>query len=286
VVAVAQTGAVRGDVGANVAEAGRILARAAADGVGLVVVPECHLTGYMFDSRAEVEAVAVSLDSPPVRALEDDCRRLGLHAIVGLIERDGGNVHNAAVLLGPGGMIGVHRKRHLPFIGADRFIDEPEEYRLPVFDTALGRIGIAIGYEIRFPEMIRTLALAGAELVALPTNWPVQSELLARHFAPVRAAENFVYLLVANRPDREGGADFLGASQIVDPRGEVVVGADRETVLLTAEADLELARTKRIVFDEGVFEFSPWRDRRPALYRLAAGEHEALTGGAPARARR
>ena len=115
---------------------------------------------------------------------------------------------------------------------------------------------------------MRTLTLGGAELIALPTNWPVQSALLASTFTKVRAAENFIYLLVSNRADREGDAVFLGHSQIVDPLGQVIADAERREGLLSADVDLARARDKTIVVKAGEFEVSPWKDRRPATYRL------------------
>jgi len=153
-------------------------------------------------------------------------------------------------------------------MGADKFVTVSEETEPQIFDTAVGRIGIAICYEIRFPEVMRTLALAGADLIALPTNWPVQANILADHFTRVRAAENFVYFLVANRGDSEEGVNFLGDSQIVNPLGEVLAKADSEEALLIAEVDLDRARDKTITFQKGEFEVSPWKDRRPAAYRL------------------
>jgi predicted amidohydrolase len=153
-------------------------------------------------------------------------------------------------------------------MGADRFATVSEETAPAVFDTALGRIGIAICYEIRFPEVMRTLALEGAELIALPTNWPVQASILADHFTRVRAAENFVYLLVSNRGDAEHGIDFLGDSQVVDPMGEVLAKAESEQDLLVVDVDLARSREKSITFTAGEFELSPWKDRRPAAYRI------------------
>jgi predicted amidohydrolase len=131
----------------------------------------------------------------------------------------------------------------------------------------VGRIGIAICYEIRFPEVIRTLALAGAELVVLPTAWPTQSSVLAEHFTRVRAAENFVYLLAANRPDVERGVQFLGRSSITGPMGERLTEAGPGAELIVAAVDPSRTHDKRIVVEEGVFEVSPWSDRRPALYK-------------------
>ena len=143
-----------------------------------------------------------------------------MEIVVGLLERRSKRFHNSAARIGPHGLAGIHRKRHLPYLGADRFVDEPEGGLRP-FNTSVGRLGIAICYEIRFPEVMRSLALAGSDFIALPTNWPIQSALLAEYFTRVRAAENFMYFLVASRADCEGGTELLGQSQIVDPLGEV-----------------------------------------------------------------
>jgi len=267
-VAVAQMRAELGDAARNVGLARAAMRRAAEGGATLVVMPECALSGYMHDSRAEVEAAAVSLDGPEIAALLADCARYALHCVVGLLERDDDHVFNAAALLGPSGIVGVHRKRHLPFLGADRFVDRSDDVEPSVFATPIGNVGIAICYEIRFPEAIRTLALAGADIVALPTNWAPASAMLANDFTRVRAAENFVWLLVANRCDRERDIAFMGASQIVDPRGVVVAhGADDEGVVC-AEVDVAAAREKSIIVRAGEFELFPWRDRRPDSYRL------------------
>ncbi|MCQ4633613.1 carbon-nitrogen hydrolase family protein [Shinella sp. CPCC 100929] len=95
-----------------------------------------------------------------------------MEVVVGFLERVGPKLDNVAAIIGPRGVTGIHRKRHLPFLGADRFV-------VSIFETAVGKVGVAICYEIRFPEVSRTLALAGADFIALPTNWPVQSVLLA-----------------------------------------------------------------------------------------------------------
>jgi len=276
-VAVAQLDAVFGDTKENGRRIERRLEAAAAAGAALVVFPECYLTGYVSDSRVETEQIAIERDGPELAAVAEACRNLRVHALVGYLEREGdeGNegdegdkVYNAVAIIGPDGPIGTYRKRHLPYMGADRFAESSEEIEPAVFDTAIGRIGVAICYEIRFPEVMRTLALAGADIIALPTNWPVQASILGDHFTRVRAAENFVYLLVSNRGDSERGTEFLGKSQIVDPLGEVVASADRGEALLVTSIDLQRARDKTITFQKGEFELSPWRDRRPESYRL------------------
>jgi predicted amidohydrolase len=147
------------------------LEEAAVQDAQLTVFPECAIPGYMFDSAEEAHPYAEEIPGPSTEAFERECRRLGVHAITGLIEHEGDTLYNAAILVGPDGLIGSYRKTHLPFLGVDRFVMPGDE--LKVFDTALGRIGLIICYDLRFPEVTRTLALQGADLVALPTNFPI-----------------------------------------------------------------------------------------------------------------
>ena len=267
-VAVAQLGSAKGDPRRNADAACDMIERAVAEGCALVVLPECCLTGYVFADRIALEAAALDVDSGEVARVIEACKTGAIHAVVGLFEKVRGAIYNTALLIGPDGIIGRHRKLHLPFLGGDRFADHPNGIDPSVFSTAIGVIGVAICYEIRFPEVIRTLVLSGAEIVALPTNWPNASHILADHFTPVRAAENFVYFLAANRNDAEEGTQFMGASQIVDPLGAVLTHAGRETGLFAADIDLALSRNKTIIFQSGEFEISPFKDRKPDAYRL------------------
>jgi predicted amidohydrolase len=265
VLAAAQMDVTMGDPGANIASASRFLAEAHELGAELVVFPECALTGYMLDSRADTLAAGLDINGPEVAAFLAQCASQNVHAVIGLLEREGDSVHNSAVLAGPDGLIGVHRKRHLPGMGADRFTDEPTNNDLPVFDTSIGRVGIMICYEIRFPEVARSMALRGADVIALPTNWPMESTILADQFTVVRAAENLVHLVVANRCDEERGMQFLGSSQIINSAGQVLAHAGRKESLVTASVDRDAARRKQISLREDV-QLLPWDDRRPASY--------------------
>jgi predicted amidohydrolase len=127
---------------------------------------------------------------------------------------------------------------------------------------------VGICYEIRFPEVTRTLTLAGAEIVALPTCFARASGMLAEDFTRVRAAENFVWFLSANRYDTEGWVEFMGRSRIIDPLGKVVADAGETAAVLTATIDLARARDKTLTFRLGEHSVAPWADRRPATYRL------------------
>ena len=240
------------------------LEEAAAAGAQLLVLPECAIPGYMFDSAEEALPHAEEIPGPTTKAFERECARLGVHAITGLLERDSDTLYNAAILVGPEGLIGSYRKTHLPFLGVDRFVTPGDEFK--VFDTALGRIGLIICYDLRFPEVTRTLALHGADMVALPTNFPMAAKLQCDVIAPARAAENRIYLLVANRVGKERWGEFCGWSQIVDPYGmRLAEAGETEEALLVADVEIEKARDKDYVVP-GEYELYLFGHRRPELY--------------------
>jgi 5-aminopentanamidase len=250
------------------------LEEAAAAGAELLVLPECAIPGYMFESAEEALPFAEEIPGPSSEALEHDCRRLGMHVVCGLLERDGDVLHNAAVLVGPDGLVGTYRKTHLPFLGVDRFVVPGEE--LAVYDTPLGRIGVEICYDLRFPEVTRTLALRGADLVAHPTNFPMAAKIQTELITVARAAENRVYLLTANRVGKERSGEFCGWSQIVDPYGKRLAEAgETEEALLVADVDLQKARDKDYVIP-GEYELYLFGHRRPELYGALVEEQSAV----------
>lgn len=250
------------------------LEEAAAAGAKLLVLPECAIPGYMFDSAEEALPFAEEIPGPSTEALERACRTLDVHAVCGLLERDGDALRNAAVLVGPDGLVGTYRKTHLPFLGVDRFVAPGDE--LPVYDTPLGRIGVEICYDLRFPEVTRALALRGAELVAHPTNFPMAAKIQTELITVARAAENRIYLLTANRVGKERWGEFCGWSQIVDPYGKRLAEAgETEEALLVADVDLEKARDKDYVVP-GEYELYLFGDRRPELYGALVEETQAV----------
>ena len=251
------------------------LEEAAAEGCSLVVLPECASSGYVFDSVEEASQVAEEIPGPFVDALEAACARLGVHCVSGMLERDGDVLRNAAVLVGPDGLVGRYRKTHLPFLGVDRFVRAGDE--LPVFDTSLGRIAIEICYDLRFPELTRALALQGAEIVAHPTNWPVEARSNADVLTRARAHENHAFLLTANRVGRERDAEFCGWSQVCDVWGNRLVEADEHSEgLLVAEIDPAEAREKDILPNPGRYEMRLFDHRRPDLYGSLVEERSAV----------
>jgi predicted amidohydrolase len=273
-VAVAQIDPQLGEKERNLATCIARMEEAAAAGARLLVLPECAIPGYMFDSGDEAVPFAEEIPGPSTEALEREAARLDLHVVCGLLERDGDSLRNAAVLIGPGGLIGTYRKTHLPFLGVDRFVVPGDA--LPVFETPLGRIGIEICYDLRFPEVTRTLALRGADIVAHPTNFPMAAQIQTELITVARAAENRIYLLTANRVGKERWAEFCGRSQIVDPYGVRVAETDEYAqTLLVGDVDLGKARDKDYVIP-GEYELYLFGHRRPELYGALVEETQAV----------
>jgi predicted amidohydrolase len=155
-------------------------------------------------------------------------------------------------------------KTHLPELGYDKFVRGGDA--LPVFDTEFGRVGILICFDLRHPEAARCLALAGADLIVLPTNWPDGAEMAAEHIALVRAAENKVFLATCDRVGTENGTHFIGLSKIIDPYGRVLASAGDSEAIIEADIDLSRARDKRNVIIPGKYEITIEESRRPQLY--------------------
>jgi 5-aminopentanamidase len=262
-VAVVQSAPRLGDLEGNLAACLSQLERAAAAGCDLVVFPECALSGYMFADAQATRRCAEPIPGPSTEALSAACARGGLHCVLGMLETRGELLHNTAVLIGPGGLVGRYRKSHIACIGADCFTS-PGDEPYAVHETPIGRIGLQICYDWRFPEITRVLALQGAEVIVHPTNSPVAARELADFITRARAAENAVFFITANRCGTERGTSFFGWSQIVDPHGRRVVQAGDEETVLTA--DLDLAREKTKEPHDGGYQVQLFGDRRPELY--------------------
>lgn len=245
---------------------------AAERGAQLIVFPECALTGYCFESKQEAMGIAEPIDSPSVNELVLWCSRRNRWLVIGTLERDGERLFNVALLIGSEGIVGVYRKVHLPCLGVDRFVDHGDQ-PFRVYETPVGRIGMHICYDSVFPEAARVMALDGAEILCLPTNWPEGARPVAELVPRVRALENRVYFVAANRIGEEGGFKFIGMSQIADPFGSWLAVADKLTeTLLIAEINLTEARRKRMVFVPGRYEVDRIGDRKPKFYEAICRE--------------
>ena len=269
-VAVVQTNPRLADKDRNLEAIEERISQAAEGGAQLAIFPECAVSGYLFDSLDEALEVAEPIPGPASGRIVEAAARQGIYAIVGMLERQGQRCFNSAVLAGPGGLEAVYRKTHTLFLGVDRFTT-PGDIPFRVHDLPFGRIGILICYDLRFPEPARLLALQGAQLIALPTNWPESSAIQPDVFSRARAAENRVFVLAADRVGEERGARFLGRSQIVAPSGAVLAEASTDkTEMIIQDLDPEEANIKNVVVRAGVHEMDCFADRRPELYAALA----------------
>jgi predicted amidohydrolase len=241
--------------------------RAVEQGARWVVFPECALTGYCFESREEAFEHAEDSAAESCQQVQAWCKELGIYVVYGYLEKDQGRLFNATNLVGPQGRIGGYRKTHLPFLGVDRFTD-PGTLGYEVFQAGELRIGMLICYDCSFPEPNRCLALAGADVIVLPTNWPPGSGCTAYFVPNTRALENNVYYMAINRVGTERGFDFIGHSKICDPSGSTLVEAAQEpkVEMLVTEVDPERARRKHLVRVPQQHEIDRFKDRRPDLY--------------------
>jgi predicted amidohydrolase len=261
-----------GEKEANLGTMERRAREAAGRGARLVVFPECALTGYCAEEAAEARSLAEPVPGPATDAMARLCRELGIFTIFGLIEEEGDGFFNSLAFIGPEGLAGeTYRKIHLPFLGLDRF-STPGDRPFQVRVTPLGRIGLNICYDAGFPESSRVLALQGADLIVLPTNWPEGAIGLAEHAIITRALENHVFYLAVNRVGEERGFKFIGRSRLVDPAGRTIFlgSPDREELLISG-IEPALSRRKRIEHIPGKYVIDRIGDRRPEFYGSIGG---------------
>lgn len=266
-VAVAQMHCMPGDVAANLGRIRALVDSAAADGAALVIVPETATTGYFIADR--LDRVAEPEDGPSAEALAAIAREHRVHLAAGFALADGGRFYDAQLLFGPDGRrLATYRKVHL--FAAERQWYAAGDEAL-VVETAIGRIGMSICYDLIFPDFIRTLADRGADLVINSTNWisdGFQREVwgwtgpMVEALARVRALENGVWLAMANCIGPEAGFDSLGHSCVVAPSGKLLASVGTAQGFAAADIAYEsgdLARWRSIATYRG--------DRRPEIYR-------------------
>ncbi|MFD5619897.1 carbon-nitrogen hydrolase family protein [Streptomyces yangpuensis] len=256
--ALLQSSGVLGDVAENLKALDEAAERAAQAGAGLLVTSEMFLTGYALDLEA-VPGLAEASDGDSARTIGEIARRHGLAVLYGYPERDGETVYNSAQLIGPdGAALANYRKTHL-FGCFEQDAFTPGD--TPVVQADLGgiRIGIMICYDVEFPENVRAHALAGTDLLLVPTAQMHPFQFVAEHLVPVRAFENQMYVAYVNRTGPEGEFEFVGLSCLASPDGTTRTRAGRGEEMVFGEVDPELLGVSR--------ENNPYlRDRRPGLY--------------------
>jgi predicted amidohydrolase len=237
---------------------------AVADGADVVVLPELVTSGYVFASRDEAAGVAVPADHELLQEWSAAVREAGAVVVGGFCERgDDGRLHNSAAVVDGTGVRAVYRKTHL--WDREKLVFVPGDDAPPVVETAHGRIGVLVCYDLEFPELTRGLALAGADLIAVPTNWPLVPRPAGEHPPEViigmaAARTNRVFVACCDRAGVERGQEWTSGTAIIDQEGWVLAERTDEGAL-AADVDLTRARDKRMTENAHLHD-----DRRPELY--------------------
>lgn len=249
----------RGDVAANRERIRAALERAEAD---LIVLPELAVSGYLFESRDGLAACAEEVPGGPTcRMLAGLCRDRNLAVVAGLAERAGDRLYNSAVLVTPGGDIGLYRKAHLFLDEQDLFA--PGDLAFPVFEYRGVKLGLLVCFDHFFPEAARALALKGAQVICHPSNLVLR---YAHITTACRSIENRVFWVLANRTGTECAGkkrlSFIGESQVLAPDGRVLLRAGPDTEeLAMVEIDPAEALNKQVTRRNHLLN-----DRRTDLY--------------------
>jgi predicted amidohydrolase len=252
------------DLATNHEQSVGAVAHAVEAGADVVVLPELVTSGYVLQSVEEAASVAIT---PEHRIFADwaaEAARGPAVVIGGFCEQGGdGRLYNSAAIVDETGVVGVHRKTHL--WDREKLFFQPGPEAPRVFDTPAGRIGVLICYELEFPELTRLLALAGAELIVVPTNWPLVDRPPGEHPPEVligmaAARVNRVFVACCDRTGTERGQEWTAGTTLIDESGWVIATQTGEGAA-AAELDLALARDKRLTD-----LCDALGDRRPELY--------------------
>jgi predicted amidohydrolase len=246
-----------GSVAENLKVLDEAAGRAARAGAGLLVCPELFLTGYAIGD--DVPVLAEPADGPGAAAVAGIAAHHGIAVHYGYPERAGEVVHNSAQLIDASGdRLANYRKTHLFGSFEQRWFTPGDE---PVVQADLDgvRVGMLICYDVEFPENVRAHALAGTDLLLVPTALMHPFPFVAESLVPVRAFESQLYIAYANRTGHEGEFEFTGLSCLAGPDGTARARAGRGEELVIGDVDPVLLGASR--------ENNPYlRDRRPGLY--------------------
>jgi beta-ureidopropionase len=262
------------DRAANLARCLETMTAAARAGAELIAFPEVILDPFFPQYPLQKSAgdrkaldLAEPIPGPTTEKISERARELGLVTVFNLYEVDGQGrrFDSSPVFDADGRLLGVTRMIHITDYEGfhERDYYHPGDRGVPVHDTRVGRIGVAICYDRHYPEVMRALGVAGAELVVIPQAGTVGEWPEGLYEAEVRTAafQNGYFTALANRVGVEAGLHFAGESFVADPEGRVLArGKSLEEDLVITDVDLNACRTStaRRLF---------WRDRRPELYR-------------------
>jgi predicted amidohydrolase len=252
------------------------LTRAFDDGADLVVLPELIVSGYGTDA-GRLAAIAEPVPGPTTAEWAEIAIAADGYIVGGMCERDGERLFNTALAVGPEGVIGHYRKAHL--FAEEKHTFTPGDLGFPLVPTRFGTIGICVCYDLRFVEVVRLMALQGAEVICVPTawlpgfdeqHWDSEGMSPQGRGTEVQANLNQVFIAAASQVGRHDEYEFLGSSILIDPMGGRVIGplsGSKEDVVV---ATIDLASVSRA--QERGDLITPRADRRTDIYGIAVGD--------------
>lgn len=225
--------------------------KAASVGSNLIVLPELCVSGYVFKSRTEAfENAEVVPKGRAIFAWEEIAKQLDIYIVAGIAEKQGSTLYNTSVLIGPDGYIGKYRKLHLWF--EEKLFFEPGDLGLPLFKVPFGRLGMMICYDMWFPEVSRIYTSMGADLLVIPTNWPIGEDPnglvdITDNLIISHSHINGVFIAACDRVGEERSIKFKGRSIITSNTGEVLNGPASATCeeIVNARCNLSDSRIKQ-----------------------------------------
>jgi len=227
---------VLGDVSTNFEKIKNYVKSAAKQGVDLIVFPEVSNTGFFSENYGSVDEINDEIEDilnlSENLSKKENCKTdCGITIVMGVAEREGNKLYSSAVIINTGKILGTYRKsRIFPLTDEIKYFSPGSESDIRVYNTPAGKIGLLICYEIRFPEISRSLTFQGAQCLAVPAQFP--SERISHWTAllKARAIENQIFIFGAN-------CAGFGCSMIIDPWGEVLAEAGVKEELITAKID-------------------------------------------------
>ncbi|MDH4116593.1 MAG: hydratase [Acidimicrobiia bacterium] len=272
-IAIAQISSEPFEVELNRARCDHAIRQAFSQAADIVILPELIVHGYVADAR-RLAPIAETVPGPTTSAWQSVAAEAGGYVVGGLAEIEGERLYNTAVAVGPQGVVAHYRKAHL--FAEEKIAFAPGDLGFPVARTRFGTIGLCVCYDLRFVEVVRVMALRGADLICVPTAWLPgfdQARWDAEGMSPQgRGAElqanlNQVFIGAASQAGVHGSCDFLGSSILIDPYGKRVVGplsGDRDEVVV-ARVDIGASKRAQVRGDL----IAPRADRRTDVYGLA-----------------
>jgi len=243
-----------GQVETNLTKALSALNRASQQGAQLAVLPEMWSTGYDYQHLPELAQQTPGI----VQQLCQATAKSGMVVVGSLPEAQDGTIFNTAYVIDRGETVGSYRKLHLfSTMREDEFLGAGD--KALVAETSVGKLGITICYDLRFPELFRKLALEGAEIICIPAEWPKPRQEHWKTLLRARAIENQLFVVAANCCGLQGKFDFFGLSQLISPLGNILqMAGETETELI---ADFDFAEMEKYRA-----QIKTLQDRRADIY--------------------